>query len=184
MNLLSRILLSIYAAVLALVSLAAMVITVWPDVFNNLSSRFSFNVLENRSASLIVFLIALTLFSLSLVFLFSGVGFKTSGRTILRRGDMGEIRISLDAIENISQAAVKRIPSVRDCRALCTKTKDTEKVTISIRVIVMSDTNMPLVSEEIQKKVKKAVEDCTGVSVLGVQVNVDNIYSVMKARVE
>lgn len=184
MNTLSKILLAIYAVILAAASLCMMVITIWPGVFKKLTSLFTFSVLDNRNTSFILFLVALILFSLSIVFLFTTFGQRRIGKVIVKKSDMGEMVISLDAIENICLYTVKRIPSVRECRALCNRIKDNEKVAITIRVIVLSDTNMPSLSDEVQKKVAKAVEDSTGVEVQSIKVLIDNIYSVMKARVE
>ena len=184
MNTLSKVLLGIYAVILAAVSLFVMLITVWPGLFRALYDHFTFSVLDNRTTSLIFFLVALLLFILSLVFIVSMIRIRKTGRSIVRKTELGETLISLAAIENIGQATVKKIPSVRESHTSCHRIGDSDKVAMTLRVVVLSDASMPALSEEIQHKVKKAVEDTTGIAVQDIRVLIDNIHSVMKARVE
>ncbi len=48
----------------------------------------------------------------------------------------------------------------------------------------MPEMNLPSLSEDIQRKVKKLIEENAGVSVKNVKVTVDNIYTGYRSRVE
>ena len=64
--------------------------------------------------------------------------------------------------------------------------KADDGVEIEVRLIVMPDLSIPVISEEVQGRVKKAVEESSGIPVKQVRVFVDSIYTGLtyKARVE
>jgi len=55
---------------------------------------------------------------------------------------------------------------------------------IFIKTIVMPDINIPALLEDIQLKVKKSVEETTGIVVNEVKVSVENTYTGYRSRVE
>ena len=94
----------------------------------------------------------------------------------------GEIRISLNTIENIALSASRRLNGVKETKTYVSKIG--EDVSIYIKAVVLSDIHIPTLSEELQSKVKKAVEETSGINVTDVKVSVENIFTGYKSRVE
>ncbi len=184
MNLFMRILLAIYAFCLAVISAIGMIVIARPEIFHSISSYITTAVLYNRGASIAAFVIVFVFFVLSLAFLFSGIRSGKDKKAVSKHTSIGEIRISLNSIENITLATARRLNGVKDTKARVHKLDDS--VSITVNTVVMPDINIPALCEEIQTRVKKSVEECSGIAVNEVIVSVDNIYSGMtyKPRVE
>lgn len=182
MNLVFRIMLAAYAACLSIVSIVLMFFMFKPDTIMWTANFIVNTVLPNRNASILLFLVEIIFFALSMMFLLSGVKSDTEKRAITKHTNVGEIRISLSAIETIALNATKKISGIKEAKAIVKK--HGENVTISIRYIAMLDINLPALGEDIQVKVKKTVEDMTGTKVNEITANVDNVYAGYKGRVE
>jgi uncharacterized alkaline shock family protein YloU len=183
MNIILRILLAIYAFFLTIASLFAMLITIRRDVLTETYTYLYQQVLEYRNPSIVMFIIASIFFCLSLTFLLSG--FKPEGdkKAIVKYNKNGEVRITLNSIENIALATSRKMSGIRDSKAYVTKSG--EGVHITLKAIVLPDINVPLLSEDMQLKVKSSVEDCTGVRVDSVRVLIESIFTGYKtSRVE
>lgn len=183
MSIFSRILLAVYAVFLIFVSLIAMIVSVWPHVFYSVIRFFEAEILFNSLNLFIMFFIAFVFFALSMIFLFSGFRKSAKDKKVISKfTNVGEITISLDAIENITLGVTKKFAGVRDAKADVSKVVDA--VSITVKIVVLPELNIPLLSEDIQVKVKKSVEETAGVNVNSVRVFVDNIYAGYKSRVE
>ncbi len=186
MNILFRVLLAIYAFCLALVSAITICITIRPELFNSIADYLSENVFAQGTIGMriAVFTIGLIFFALSLVFLLSGVKSNKDKKAVSKHTNIGEIRISLNSIENIAINASKKAGGVRETKTSVKKAED--GVDIEVRIVVMPDLSIPAISEDVQGRVKKAVEEASGIVVKQVKVIVDSIYSgvTYKARVE
>lgn len=183
MNIILRVLLAVYAFFLTIASMFAMLVTIKSDILSE-AYTYSYNdVLAHRNPSIIMFIVSSIFFCLSLTFLLSG--FKPEGdkKAIIKYNKNGDIRITLNSIENIALATSRKLNGIRDSKAFVTKVG--EGVSITVKAIVLPDINIPLLSEDMQQKVKSAVEDCTGVQVDSVRVLVESIFTGYKsARVE
>lgn len=184
MNLFFRILLAIYAFFLTFFSLIAIVITLKPELFGRVTDQLYYNILEGNGAVIITVTVEAIFFVLSLLFLFSGFRNDKDKKSVSKHTNIGEIKISLNSIENIALTTAKRSSGVRDTKAYVSKVG--EGVSISIKTVVLPDINIPALSEDLQQKVKKSVEDSSGISVNDVAVIVENIAApaALKARVE
>jgi uncharacterized alkaline shock family protein YloU len=184
MNIFSRVLLAIYAFCLALFSAMVMLIAIKPVIFKIIYDFLDEKVISHPSALVLMFIIALVLFVLSFTFLFSGLKSGRDKKAVSKHTNIGEIKISLNSIENISLNASRKVTGIRETRASVRKMD--QNVSITIRAVVMPDVNIPALSEDIQSRVKRSVEESSGVMVNDVRVIVDNIYSgaIYRARVE
>lgn len=183
MNIILRILLAIYAFFLTIASMFAMLVTLRADILTDAYTYLYNDVLANRNPSIVMFIIASIFFCLSLTFLLSG--FKPEGdkKAIVKYNKNGDIRITLNSIENIALATSRKMPGIRDSKAYVTKLG--EGVSITVKAIVLPEVNIPLLSEDMQIKVKSSVEECTGVQVDSVRILVESIFTGYKAaRVE
>lgn len=107
-----------------------------------------------------------------------------SAPSIDQRTDYGDIRISLETVENLALKAASRQRGVKDLRA---RIRIAEAgIDIVLRAVVDGETSIPGLTEDIQKSVKEHVEEITGIPVSGVSVFVANIIQSQsfKSRVE
>ena len=104
--------------------------------------------------------------------------------SIDQRNDFGDVRISLDTIENLSLRAASKIRGVKDLKAKVNV--NNAGLEIRIRAFVEGDTSIPGLSEEIQRAVKYQLEEITGVPVASVSVFIANVTQspAFKSRVE
>lgn len=182
MNLSFRILLAVYGFCLTIVSFILMIVTFRPDIFDRMAGFLSDQLSTNRNASFILFIVAFVFFSISLTFLLSGFKSSKDKKAVSKHTNIGEIKISLGAIENIALAATRKLNGVKETKAYVFKASDS--VSVLIKTVVMADINIPALSEDIQVRVKKSIEDSSGITVSHVRVVVENIYTGYKSRVE
>jgi len=100
---------------------------------------------------------------------------------IVAESALGQVRVSLQAIENLVVKVAAQISGVRDVKARIVSVP--QGVGIQIRAVVTPDINVPEVSTEMQQRVKERVFEVTGVNVSSVKVFIENI-SAHKPRVE
>lgn len=183
MNIFYRILLTIYTVCIAAISVLFMVIVFNPSMINNMAQSF-INVLNSNGAAILIFIAALLLFVMSISFLFSGLRKNKDKNAVSKYTNIGEIKISLGTIENIALNVTKKLTGIKEAKV--TVLKKDEYVSILNRIIVMPDVNIPSLSAEIQARVKKSVEESSGVEVGEIKVIVDSVFSGSphKARVE
>lgn len=180
---LKRAILGVYFVVVIIFTMAIMFLTVMPDSFESISTYISSNLLTNNVFQCIVFFGGLAVLAVSVILLLSGTNDDTEKRTITKKTEIGEIKVSLNSIESIALAATKRLSGIKEAKAYVYK--GMEGVTVVIKAVVLSDVNIPILSEDIQVKVKKTVEDTSGIRVIEVKVIVDNIFvGYNKNRVE
>lgn len=104
--------------------------------------------------------------------------------SIDQRTDYGDIRISLETVENLALKSAGRVRGVKDMKAKVAVID--AGLDIVIRAVVDGESSIPELSEEMQRAVKGHVEDITGIPVAGVSVFVANVMQsqTFKSRVE
>lgn len=183
MNIILRILLTIYAFCITFASFIVVLIPFRQEILDKLNSYLSETVLTSRPASAMMVVVGLIFFALSLTFLLSGIGNNKDKRVVSKYTNIGEIKISLDSIESIALAASRKLIGIRETKTYVVRTAD-EGVIITVKVVVLPDTNIPALSEDIQAKVKSSVEESAGIKVNNVRVLVEDIYTGSKSRVD
>ncbi|WP_027093765.1 alkaline shock response membrane anchor protein AmaP [Cohnella thermotolerans] len=105
--------------------------------------------------------------------------------SINQRTEHGDIRISVETVENIALKAASRTRGVKDLRARIRAAESGLQVTI--RAFVDGETPIPTLSEEMQKTVSEQIEATTGIPVADVSIfiaNVTHAPATFKSRVE
>ncbi len=182
MNILFRVLLTIYGFCLAVASLIVAWVAVRPGVFNSIARYMSYDILRNNASRVMMFLIAVIFLALSITFLLSGIKSSKDKKSVSRYTNIGEIKISLNSVESMALAAARRLNGVKESKAFVSRSND--GISITIKAIVLGDISIPALSEDIQVKVKSSVEESTGIKVNDVKILVENIYTGYKSRVE
>ena len=130
-----------------------------------------------------VAVIGLLLFLLSLRLLFS-VMRRPKGEGVDRLTEFGYIRISLDTLESIAQRAARGVKGIRDLTARVRFSSDSpSSVGIGLKITVDGETPILLLSEELQRTVKKQVEEIAGVEVNQVSVLVKDTFQPERSRI-
>lgn len=104
--------------------------------------------------------------------------------SIDQRTDFGDIRISLETVENLALKSAGRVRGVKDMKARVSVSD--AGLDIVVRAIVDGENSIPELSEEMQRSVKGHIEDITGIPVANVSVFVANVMQsqTFKSRVE
>jgi uncharacterized alkaline shock family protein YloU len=182
MNIFFRIILATYGFCLTVISFISMIITLKPELFQSTTEYVLQRILQDSTYTVILFLLEFVFFSFSVVFLLSGVKSQKDHKSIVKFNNVGEIRISIDSLESIAFNTARKLNGVKDAKAYVTKIGDA--INVSIKVSILPEVNIPLLLEDMQKKVKKSIEETSGVMVNEVKVSADTIYTGYKSRVE
>jgi len=180
-----RLLLCLYSLVIGALSVAALFI-VGRGVPEKRAAGWLhelYTVLPWLQAVLIAVCAAVFLISLRFLYVSLRRG-SASAPSIDQRNEFGDIRISLETVENLALKAASRQRGVKDLRA---RIRIAESgLDIMLRTVVDGETSIPALTEEIQRSVKEHVEEITGIPVSGVTVFVANVIQThtFKSRVE
>lgn len=105
--------------------------------------------------------------------------------SIDQRNEWGDIRISIDTVENLALKSAGRSRGVKDLRARVRV--GSAGIEIMIRSMVDGETSIPALTEEMQAAVKQHIEEITGIPVASVSVFIANVVQsspTFKSRVE
>jgi uncharacterized alkaline shock family protein YloU len=131
-------------------------------------------------------IISLIVLLISIRFLFIALRrSRSQAPSIDQRTDFGDIRISMETVENLSLKAAGRTKGVKDLRARVKVNQSGLEITI--RTVVDGETSIPELTEDMQNTVKNYIEEITGIPVANVTVFVANIVQsapTFKSRVE
>lgn len=129
----------------------------------------------------------LSVLSVLLVFLVVGarllwVGTKMARpRAVVHEHTLGQVAISLSAIESLVRKEACQIPGVREAKARIYQVP--EGIGVEVRASVTPERSVPEVSREIQEKIQARIHEIVGVVVSQVRVRVEDIAAA-RARVE
>ncbi|SHK06843.1 alkaline shock response membrane anchor protein AmaP [Desulforamulus aeronauticus] len=104
-----------------------------------------------------------------------------SGKAVVHDYKLGQVRISVLAIENLVKKAVGQMSGIKEVKPRVVEHK--KGMGLHIRAVVTPDISIPEVSREIQQKVQEYLAQTTGITVSEIKVIVDNI-STTRPRVE
>lgn len=130
--------------------------------------------------------VAIVLFLVSLRFFIVSVSRGGSAApSINQRTEHGDIRISVETVENLALKAASRTRGVKDLKA---RVRVAESgLEILIRAFIDGEGSIPALSEEMQRSVSQQIEDSTGIPVAEVSVFIANVTQAptsFKSRVE
>ncbi|RUS48068.1 alkaline shock response membrane anchor protein AmaP [Cohnella sp. AR92] len=181
-----RLLLFVYSLAIGIASVFAIIMAAGGFDAGWLKDVVDDIVGENGAIQVTVIVAAILVLLFSLRFFI--LSFKRSGGhapSINQRTEHGDIRISVDTVENLALKAASRTRGVKDLKARV-RAADSG-LQIMIRAFVDGDTPIPALSEEMQKTVSELVQETTGIPVAEVSVYIANVTqapTTYKSRVE
>ncbi len=138
-------------------------------------------IYHNTAWAIPVISVSAVIFLISLRFLY--ISLRSSRRTsasIDQHTDFGDVRISMETVENLTLKAASRVKGVKDLKAKVNVSD--AGLEISIRAIVDGESSIPQLTEEVQRQVKGHVEETTGIPVSFVTLFVANIIQSQSFR--
>jgi len=139
----------------------------------------------NQDIRTVTLIIGLFLLILSLYILSKSLYKKEITPVFHQKNDNGEIRITVDTIENLASKVASKVKGVNQLKVKV-RSEEAGSITILTKVFVDGETPIPQITENIQMNVKENVERITGLTIEQIHVVVSNIAqaNVKKARVE
>lgn len=179
-----KLLLFLYSIVIGIISVF-MICVGFEWITGELVEDFFTELYAEDSLLITVGVIGVALFLVSLRFLFvSLMRGSANAHSIDQRTEFGDIRISIETIENLSLKAASKQRGVKDLRARV-RASDAG-LEIVLRAVVDGETAIPALTEEVQRTVKTHIEEITGIPVINVAVFIANVIqtTTFKSRVE
>ncbi|MGB4314998.1 MAG: alkaline shock response membrane anchor protein AmaP, partial [bacterium] len=118
-------------------------------------------------------LVALLLLLASLRLLYLALGRRGQGRGISSRTELGELKISFAAVENLIQKTVRQVKGARETKV---RVKGTPGgVAVKLHLVVNPEENVPALSKMIQEAICEQVRETMGIEVDEVSIFIANI---------
>jgi len=177
MSALNRLVLLIFAIIVAVFSLALLLLAFpfIPAHYEEALGRFIFE-------SDVITLFAIFTLILSIKFTFNAM---ESGSTydyyITNNTEYGKVKISFDTIKSVALSSIKGINSIKEAKAQIND--DKSGISIIITVVLATGTIIPEVTKLIQKNVREVVETTTEITIKEVIVVVEESNNYSKRRV-
>jgi uncharacterized alkaline shock family protein YloU len=179
MRLFDRIILTAYTILLTVVSLLTVLVAAgWTRPMDGV--RVS---LLSTNGRLAVGLVGLLFFVSSVRLLVLAFRPRDSRQQVVHETELGEVRISLDAVESLVNRVARQVKGVRDVRPRVAL--NAAGIEAWLRVWVSPDVSIPGVAQELQEEIARSVQSVVGVGVSGLDIRVENITTeVRRGRVE
>ena len=93
---------------------------------------------------------------------------------IRKQSEIGEIKISMETLENLVTKITSRVKGVRELKAKV-KPEEDGSMAVLVKIVFDGETPIPQITKEIQDNVKERLEEITGIQVGQVHVVVSNV---------
>lgn len=179
MGLFDRVVLLLYSTVLVFLSLAALLSALgWSE-----GVVFVANKLQEVSGRWAIGVLSALILIGSARFLYLTARRNRPAKTVIHDTDLGQIKVSLYAVENLVVRLARQQKFVRDVRAYVRGEEN--GVDVSIRLWVSPEANIPDLSETLKDEISRGVRNVVGVQVTRLNIDIENItMESRRARVE
>ena len=178
MNTIDRLILFIFSAVVAAISIITAFIPLpfFPYSFRDTISKFIF---ESKGISIL----SIILLILSLRFLLKSYKFESDTYSYIEsQSEFGQIRISYNTLRALALSGIKKVKGIKDASVNIDTIEG--EILIKVTVSFYGDVVIPETSTELQKTIKEVVERVTGLTVKEITITVDETNNSVKRRVE
>ncbi len=183
-KLFDRILLALLLIVTTALSLLAIVLAARVLPLENIQ-YFSAMMYEGVNNAIILAGSGLVLFIVSVRLMFAGSKKKEvlPTSTLVQATELGAAFITISAIDSMVQKHCRANNRIRNVISNVRPVRD-GGVTISVRLALMPDTDIPVLTAELQKSLKEYVEKNSGINVREVGILVEDTSSNPRSRVD
>ncbi len=177
MGIIDRIILSIYTLLLAILAFGVILLSL-----RLISLDLVWTTLTLIYGQWEAGLVGSIFFLVSIRLLLAGLRSRARGEkdTIIHHTDMGDVHISLEAVKNLVEKTARHTRGVRGVKV--SVNHDAQGLKIYLKSVVSPESNVPTVSEEIQKRVHEYIKNTVGVEPADVRILVENISNDFKTK--
>ncbi|HWR39398.1 MAG TPA: alkaline shock response membrane anchor protein AmaP [Patescibacteria group bacterium] len=175
MGIIDRIILSLYTLLLSLLSLAVVLLSLRVISLDHVLFIFPY-IYDQWTATLagaIFFLVSVRL-------LMAGLRSRRIKDTIVHHNELGDVHITIAAVENLVEKVARHIRGIRDIKVKVLF-RD-QGIGVKIKAVTGLETNVPVTAAEIQQRVHEYIKNTVGIEVAGIEVLVENISNDIKQR--
>ncbi|MBX6349882.1 MAG: alkaline shock response membrane anchor protein AmaP [Clostridia bacterium] len=179
MGLVDRVILTIYTFALAFISLLSVLLSLgWEE-----PERALRLAMTTQSGRVAVGLAGLVFFAVSVRLLYFAFHRPNRARAVVHQAELGEVRVSLEAVESLISRVARGVKGVREARPHVRPAEG--GLDVRLVAAVSPDVNIPELSRHLQEEIARYVRNVVGVAVTNVDTFVENITSESRrARVE
>ncbi len=170
MGILDRVVLSMYALALTVMSFLTLLVTFGWEA----PAQWIRNTMLSSSGRTTVGVVSSLIFLAGLRFIYYAFK-RVPDQAVIHDSEMGEVRISLVAVKSLVTRVVSKIPGVREVKTRVFLSKGGTGISVGLDVKAALDANLPDLSEKVQKATATYVRDIVGVTVDSVKVAVSDI---------
>jgi len=177
MSKLVRFALVLYAFLLSIISIIAVMIVINRKMLESIYFVI-YGMTVSSTMRWIVVLFATFLFLFSMVILVYGLQSGRLHKTRIRRNEVGFIDIGVDAIENIALNTAKTAQcGIKTAKARVFSAKE-GKIRVELTAVIFSDIEIPAMMAKVQDRIKKDIERYTGIPVYKVTIKVSRVEAI------
>lgn len=175
MGIIDRIILSIYTLLLAGLSLGVILLSLRLISLDVIWTGLGY-IHGKWEAGLVgaIFLLV------SLRLLLAGVRSPRQKATIIHHSEMGDVHISLDAIENLVEKTSRQTRGVRGVKVVVTY--EAQSLKVNIKATISPEHNVPTVAAEMQQRVQDYIKNTVGIEAAEIAVFIENIANDFKSK--
>ena len=175
MGIFDRIILTIYTFLLAFLSLGVILISLRLVPLEYVWTSLKF-IYEHQEMSLV----GSVFFLVSIRLLLAGLRSRRGKNSIVHHNEMGDVYISLDAVENLVEKAARQVRGVRNIKVFASHADSGLK--LQVKAVISPEHNVPAVTAEIQERVNTYIKNTVGIELAEMKIFVKNISNEFKAR--
>ena len=175
MGIIDRIILSIYTFLLTFLSLGVVLLAL--DI---VPLEVVWTGLGRIAGQWEAGLVGAVFLFVSIKLLLAGLRSQSGKETIIHHTDMGDIQITVGAVENLVEKTARHIPGVRGAKVRVTCCN--EGVKVRIKAVISPESSVPAVGAEIQKKVHEYIKNTVGVELAEIKILVNDISNEFKVK--
>jgi uncharacterized alkaline shock family protein YloU len=175
MGILDRIILTIYTFLLTFLSFGVILLSL-----RLISVDWVRTSIESIAGRWEAGLVGAVFLLVSLRLLLAGLRSRRGGKSITHHTDLGDVHVSLDAVENLVEKTARHTRGVRGVK-VSVQYADAG-VSVRLKIVVSPDSNIPAVTDEIQQRVSESIKNTVGVEPADIRVMVANIANDFKAK--
>lgn len=166
MGLLDRLLLTVYTVALMVFSAISLVVSL-----GYRSPFLAFQAALRGQARWLTGAVSLLVLVASLRLLYSA--FRRPRAHVVHETELGEVRVSREAVANLMQRVARQVHGIRDVRP--DVGIGAEGIEARLRLWVSPDVNIPALAAQVQDELRRAVREVVGVELFALSLRVENI---------
>lgn len=175
MGIIDRIILTIYTFLLAFLSLGVVL-----TALQLIPRDFLWTSVSSIYGQWEAGLVATVFLLVSVRLLLAGLRSRRGKNAIVHHNEMGDVHISIGAIENLVEKAARHVRGVRGVKVAAEHSS--AGIKLRLKAVISPESNVPAVTAEIQRRVNEYINNTVGIELADMQIYVENISNDFKSK--